>query len=83
MSPLARATKPLGMVDLHTHLAAHLSYGFMLYDGTPESLPVVEPSYNHTFQQQVFTDWIKKSGIKLFVNAALANVFSFDSKSAK
>jgi microsomal dipeptidase-like Zn-dependent dipeptidase len=72
-----------GIADLHTHLASHIPYGFMLTDGTPDSKPVANPDHNHTFQQQMYKDWLLKSGIKLYVNAALANVFAFKRGDAK
>ena len=71
------------MVDLHTHLAAHIPYGFMLNGQASDPLPEKLPTYKHTFDQQMYRNWLIESGIKVFVDAALMNIFVFDKEGAK
>jgi len=63
-----------GVVDLHTHLAAHIPYGFMLRGGTPNDSP--KPiTFEHTFNQHMYKDWLIQSKVKIYVSALLVNVF--------
>lgn len=72
------------MVDLHTHLASHIPYGFMLRGGTPSDQPPANlPTYKHTFEQQMYRQWLMNSGIKVFVDAGLVNIFKFEKEAAK
>lgn len=68
-----------GIIDLHTHLASHIPYGFMLFGGTPLDSPQ-EITHQHTFDQQMYTQWLIDSGIKIFVSAALTNPFAINKK---
>jgi len=77
------ADEVVGVVDLHAHIASHLPYGFMLFGGTPTDQPSKEFSYKHNHQQQMYVEWVRSSGIKIFVQAALVNIFGFTKDIAK
>src|SRR5690606_22210466 len=67
-----------------SHLAAHLSYGFMLFGGDPESTPPLAETYdhNHKFKQQLYYEWLLHSGIQIHLMAAIPNIFAFTKNQA-
>lgn len=77
------ATQTHAVVDLHTHFASHIPYGFMLFGGTPADQPPATGTWKDKHQQQMYRDWLVASGIKIFVDAALVNIFQFDKEGAK
>jgi len=71
-----------GWVDLHSHLASHLAYGFALRGGTPEDDPNLKIRSDHTFEQNMYVSWMRQSNTRIFVAAAMVNVFGWSKKSA-
>ncbi len=59
----------VGLVDLHSHLGAHLAVAPNYSPGPDAPLPQ-RPSYKHRFSQQMFREELLKSGTVLFVNAS-------------
>ncbi len=65
----------VGLVDLHAHLAVHLPFWFMLFGGDPEKASSPKLTYSHAHHQHMNVDLLKKSGVKIYVQAALVNSF--------
>lgn len=66
------------VVDLHSHLASHLAYGFLLFGGDPESAPpeIKKVTHQHKHHQQLYREWLLRSGVQLHLMAAIPNVFA-------
>ncbi|MBI2520405.1 MAG: membrane dipeptidase [Bdellovibrio sp.] len=63
-----------GVVDLHAHVASHIPYWFMLFGGDPESAVSSDLTYDHGHHQVMNLELLKKSGVKIYVQATLVNI---------
>ncbi len=71
-----------GIADLHSHPAMHLSYNFLLDGKTPDDAPNTGITPEHARLQHMYKDWLIQSGVKLYVAAAIPNVFAYTREAA-
>jgi len=75
---LEQSTNVKGVVDLHTHLAAHiLEYGYG--KGPLQNIKKAKSlTHRHSTKQTMYESYIEKSDLKIIVTAALGNVLKMD-----
>ncbi len=66
-----------GVVDLHAHIASHIPYWFMLFGGDPESTASPDLTHDHAYHQVMNLELLKKSGVKIYLQATLVNILGF------
>lgn len=79
---LAHAEPIVGFVDLHMHIAAHLTVP--VYGSGPERDPPASQSYLHALEPQIFVRQLAEPGPAIIVSLAYANPFAtvFESRTS-
>ena len=83
MLPLIAPASLVGIADLHSHPAMHLSYGFLMDGKSPDDPPNEGITPEHARLQHMYKEWLVQSGVKLYVAAAIPNIFAFNKESAR